>query len=151
MEQDRGVPPEGAAEQGEGTAAVLYAIFTSFTESLGDLEHRLTAIEASVRDTRAELAGRLDDLGAAVQDRPAAAPATGVPTEALVDLVNQRAEGLERRFGELEGALESLRAVIQAHADETSHSLGRRAGDMGRRLASDLGLTGRRTQPGGGR
>ncbi|MGH9178528.1 MAG: hypothetical protein ACRD0N_08240 [Acidimicrobiales bacterium] len=131
MDEDRGPAPLGDSEGGEGTAAVLYAIFTSFTESLGGLERRLDAIESAVRQPRGEPAGDGDE-----------AP----PAQPLVDLVNQRADGLEQRLRALEATLEDLRSLVQAHAEESAHSLGRRAGDVGRRLASDLGLV-RRPPP----
>ena len=100
---------EGADGE-NGTAAVLYGIFTSFTESLAGLEERLAAIEAAVRDSHAAVVGRLDVV---------------------------------------EAALASVRSLLQDHADETAHSLGRRATDAGRRLATDLGLRPRRPHPGG--
>lgn len=46
-------------------------------------------------------------------------------------------------------AVEDLRRLLQAHVEETANSLGRRATDAGRRLASDLGLRGRRPAAGG--
>jgi chromosome segregation ATPase len=131
-------PAPGDSAGGEGTAAVLYAIFTSFTESLGGLERRLDAIEAAVREARAEPAGTEEGVPSSQAEAQALVD--------LVDLVNQRADGLHGRLNELEAALEDLRSLLQAHADEAAHSLGRRAGDMGRRLASDLGLV-RRPPP----
>lgn len=133
---------EGAADAtadgtADGTAAVLYAIFTSFTESLGELEHRLAAIESAVQRPAAELAERLEAVEAA--------PAAG---RALAELVERRADAVEARLARLEEALASLRSLLQDHADDTAHSLGRRAGDVGRRLATDLGFRPRRGEQG---
>ncbi len=104
---------EGADGE-DGTAAVLYGIFTSFTESLAGLEERLVAIEAAV-------GYHLD----------------------------RRADALEQHMASLEAALASIRSLLERHAEETSHSLGRRATDAGRRLATDLGLRPRRPHTGG--
>lgn len=45
----------------DGTGAVLYGMFTSFTEALGDLEKRLAAIEASVDGVRLLLQRHMDE------------------------------------------------------------------------------------------
>lgn len=138
MDEDEGPAPSAPSEGGEGTAAVLYAIFTSFTESLGGLERRLDAIEAALREVRAS------PHGGAGEDEVDGAGAARL--QAVVDLVNERADEAHQRLGLLEAALQDLRSLLQAHADDTANSLGRRAGDMGRRLASDLGLV-RRPPP----
>lgn len=123
--------PDGDQDAADGAAAVLYAIFTSFTESLGELEHRLAAIEAAVQ-----------------RPVPEAAEASQAEVRALSELVDRRADALERRLAGVEEALASLRALLQLHADDTAHSLGRRAGEVGRRLASDLGIRPRRGETG---
>lgn len=61
----------------------------------------------------------------------------------------ERLGALEARAAALQRTLDELRVTLQAHVDETSHSFGRRAGEAGRRLATDLGLRGR-PRPGGG-
>lgn len=104
----------------DGTGAVLYGMFTSFTEALGDLDVRLSAIEEAVRAVRTMPSGAEDRLAS-----------------------------LEASLDELAGAVEAVRALVQSHVDDTAHSLGRRAGEAGRRLASDLGLRGRPKPPTG--
>ncbi len=123
--------PNGGEDAADGTAAVLYAIFTSFTESLGELEHRLAAIEAAVQ-----------------RPAPEADEASPVDVQGLIEVVDRRADALERHLAGLEEALASLRSLLQLHADDSAHSLGRRAGEVGRRLASDLGFRPRRDEPG---
>lgn len=189
--EEQGVGPtadaDGAADGADGAAAVLYGIFTSFTESLDGLEERLGAIEAAARRPTEELLARLDAvadvvrssvpaqeqrlqaLESAVVDGVAALAARLDAVEAVVTarsvqpsapseeaaqgppelaaLVERRADALDRRMATLEAALESVRLLVQAHVDDTAHSLGRRAGEAGRRLASDLGILGRRGQP----
>ena len=113
-------PEERVAAPGpdDGTGAVLYGMFTSFTEALGDLDGRLSAIEEAVRTVRTVPSG--------VDDRLAA---------------------VEASLDGLAAAVEAVRALVQSHVDDTAHSLGRRAGEAGRRLASDLGLRGRPKPP----
>ena len=142
----------------DGTNAVLFGMFTSFTEALGDLEARLGRIEAAVRASPPELAARLAALDASlgrlmelVVSRPDPAPVAPTPgpdalageVAALVAVVGGQSDLVDRRTNALTVAIEELRAALQAHADETAHSLGRRAGEAGRRLAGDLGLWGR--------
>ena len=131
----------------DGTAAVLYGIFTSFTQSLAGLEERLAAIEAAVRDGQAALLERLEAVETAMGAHPAAAvpaPTWGDGLDALGSHLDGRADVVDRRMASLEEAVASVRSLLQEHADETAHSLGRRATDAGRRLASDLGLRPRR-------
>lgn len=148
VEEQVGAAPGGGAGGGDdghdGTAAVLWAMFTSFTEALGGLEQRLDAMEAAVRAGPTDLARRLDEVEAGAGRGPAD-EALGQLTEA----VRRQSELLDQRTAALAAAVEGLRALAQAHADETSHSLGRRAGDAGRRLARDLGLRGRADPPAG--
>lgn len=61
----------------------------------------------------------------------------------------ERLGAIEARAAALQRTLDELRVTLQAHVDQTSHSFGRRAGEAGRRLATDLGLRGR-PRPGGG-
>lgn len=154
-----------AAGPDDGTGAVLYGMFTSFTEVLGGLEGRLVAIEEAVRRGPPDLELRLAALEASldelsgvlreVADAAAAAPATtgwadDAARDARVAAGGERgghSDLLERRTAELAAAVEAVRALVQAHMDDTAHSLGRRAGEAGRRLASDLGLRGRPKQP----
>lgn len=257
MDQD--VPQAAAAPQVEdGTSAVLYAMFRSFTEVLGRLESRLDGIEASVRVASsgnagvASLGGRLAAIEEAVRAMPSAGPAiearlagieeavSTMPTTGAVldarlaaieevvraapdtDRVDARLAGiaealrvgraadagsieagavaaemlgsvedavrelsqllraradepapvdgpaaatsadgmpaisaalsaqgdlLDQRTLALAAAVEALRELVQAHVDETAHSLGRRAGEAGRRLATDLGLRSRAKPP----
>lgn len=126
MDEERGSGrPEDAAAGDDGTATVLWAMLTSFTEALAGLEQRLADIEAAVRAGPPGAVDRTDD-----PDRVAQA-------------LQRHEELVGQRIAPLVAGVESLRVLLQAHVDETRHSLGRRAGDAGRRLASDLGLLGR--------
>lgn len=143
------------ADGADGTAAVLYGIFTSFTESLAGLDQRLAAIEAAVRDGQAAVVGRLDAVESALRADTEEAGASPTGSDeglgALGSLVDRRADALEERINSLEATLAAVRSLVQDQADETSRSLGRRATEAGRRLASDLGLRSRggRTDGGG--
>lgn len=163
-DEDDPAPVTRSAAGDDGTSAVLYGMFTSFTEVIGRLDGRLQAMEVALRSGPRDVTGRLDDLDgrlraidAAVtqladavrlQPRQAEAPPGGGPGEVaeLAAVVRAQSEQLDRRIGALAAAIDDLRALLQAHADDAAHSLGRRAGEAGRRLAADLGL---RTRPKG--
>ena len=187
MEEEVG--PVAAAGPDDGTGAVLYGMFTSFTEALGDLDGRLAAIEAAVLAGSPEMASRLAALEAATRTVPAeltsrlaaleasldelsgvlrevadAVPAPGSVAAGAADFgaaesaeearavvvgdqLLRQSDLLERRTADLAAAVDSVRALVQSHMDDTAHSLGRRAGEAGRRLASDLGLRGRPKPP----
>ena len=141
----------GSGGTGEdGVAALLYGMFTSFTEALDGFDQRMAAIEAALRAGPGDVARRLD----AIEEALARAGERGDgPGEAELDasLASLRAsmehQGrlLDERTTAITAAVGALRTVLEAHVAETSHSLGRRAGEAGRRLASDLGL--RRPRP----
>jgi len=164
----------GGAGVDDGTGAVLYAMFTSFSEVLGSLEGRLAAIEAAVRagaalsarpaadDKSAEKLAAVErsvaELSALVRAQAAAPPAASTPAPAegpagdelaaLAAMVRAQSELLDQRSAALAAAVDALQRLLQAHVDDTAHSLGRRAGAAGRRLAGDLGLRGRPKPPG---
>ncbi|MDP9442724.1 MAG: hypothetical protein M3P34_11230 [Actinomycetota bacterium] len=67
------------------------------------------------------------------------------------EVVRREAELLTQRVAALAVGVEATRALLEQHVEETENSLGRKASEVTRRLASDLGLRSRRAQPGGGR
>lgn len=168
MGDKRGPEPAPGPVADDGTTAVLYGMFTSFTEALDDLGGRLAAIEAAVRAGPPELASRVAGLEAAVgrladlvgaqadggdQDGDGsggwvAGGGHGDTTE-TGDVLRRHLDALEQRTAALATGVESLLALLRSHVDDTSHSLGRRAGEVGRRLADDLGLWGRPKPPPG--
>lgn len=184
MEDEVGLVAPGGTD--DGTGAVLYGMFTSFTEVLGALEsqlaaiedavragpkaldERLPALEAAVRAGPAHLDARLGAIEAAVRAVPvleerlaaieralrAGAPESrphdeeqAVEFAGLTDGMRRQSDLHDQRSAALVAAVDALRDLLQAHVDETTHSLGRRAGEAGRRLANDLGLRGRPKPP----
>lgn len=176
---------DAAATDGgdEGVAAVLYGMFTSFTEALDGLDRRLGSMEVALGRLAGkggeggapggELAGGREAAAVALADHQAVGEGVrarieavegrlggleGAVAEVATSLAGRAqglearvaalAEGLEARLAALAEAVEDLRRLLAAHAQETSHSLGRRAGDAGRRLVSDLGRRARQG-PGG--
>lgn len=66
---------------------------------------------------------------------------------AVAAVVRSESELLAQRVSAVAVVLDAVRSLLEAHVAETSHSLGRRASDAGRRLASDLGLRQRPKRP----
>ena len=146
MDEYQGPLPEGDQSQGDGTAAVLYAIFTSFTEALADLERRLDAIESALRSGPADVVTRLDAIEAGLRQAPSgggSATDVGDAMAKLNGLVQRQSDLVDQRTSALAEALEVVKGLVEAHIDDTAHSISRRAGDAGRRLANDLGLLNR--------
>jgi hypothetical protein len=134
----------------DGVAALLYGMFTSFTEALDGFDQRMAAIEGALRAGPGDVARRLE----AIEETLARAVEGGDgPGEAELEAslaslraaVEHQGRLLDERTTAITTAVGALRTVLEAHVVETSHSLGRRAGEAGRRLASDLGL--RRPRP----
>ncbi|MBW3555706.1 MAG: hypothetical protein KY454_02090 [Actinobacteria bacterium] len=110
---------------------------------------------ASRSDDLATLQESIDSLGRALTPAPAAVPTGPSPTdlaEQVKEAVRREAELLTQRVAALAVGVEASRALLEQHVEETENSLGRKATEVTRRLASDLGLRARRGgQPGGGR
>lgn len=111
------------------------------------VERAREGIEEVVRSTAwlPDATRSLQALESSAVGRPAAADADAVA--ALGQAVRSQSERFEQHAAELAAAVASLRALLDAHVQETAHSLGRRATEAGRRLAGDLGLRGRPRQP----
>lgn len=135
----------------DGSGAVLYGMFASFTEALAGVERRLAALEDAVRDgpddaepAVAALDARLEAIERALErlasslDGPAT---TGAPPDAAGPSVADLAGVLDRRLAAVEQGLDAL--LEQREKDEGT--IGRRAGLAGRRLVQDL--WGRPRQP----
>lgn len=120
-----------------------------------DVTRRLVERVEEVRSVDLEpLRRSIDSLVEAQGQAPVETPAAPSATE-LADQVKQavrrEAELLTQRVAALAVGVEASRALLEQHVEETENSLGRKATEVTRRLASDLGLRARRGQPGGGR
>lgn len=78
-------------------------------------------------------------------------PTASQLSDQVKEAVRREAELLTQRVAALAVGVEATRALLEQHVEETENSLGRKATEVTRRLALDLGLRGRRGQPGGGR
>ena len=141
----------GGAGVQDGVTAVLYGMFTSFTEALDRFDQRLGAIEAALEAGPGEVVSRLGRIEQAVTG-PAEPDGGSFPESApaSAEALQRQTELLDQRTAALSSAIAELRALLQAHVDESAHSLSRRAGEAGRRLAGDLGLRRPRPPSGGG-
>lgn len=113
---------------------------------------RLKGIIAEVVAAMSTIDGRMQTLA----DRPEAAPPTDFVTASEVrevearvaDTVRREAELLTQRVASLAVGVEATRVMCEQIAEAAEQSLGRKAGEVGRRLAHDLGLRAKR-QPTG--
>lgn len=61
----------------------------------------------------------------------------------LTGVVRDEAEMLGQRLAAISVLVDAVGRLLASHAEETAHSLGRKASEAGRRLVADLGLTSR--------
>ena len=131
----------------EGVDAVVQSAewFPGAVESFRSLESTVAERSATLdAEAVADLGALVRRLGEAFEERSAALAAE---LEELRGLVARQAELLEHHDAALSSSVGALRALLQSHVDDTAHSLGRRASEAGRRLASDLGFRGRPKPP----
>ena len=76
---------------------------------------------------------------------PVAPPPIEIPVYELSDIVRRESELLTQRVAALAVGVEATRALLEQVAADMEASLGRKATEVGRRLATDLGLRSRRT------
>ena len=85
----------------------------------------------------APVLGRLDALAKQSEAPPAAGPLNHEP---VLDALRKEAELLTQRVAALAVGVEATRAMLEQHVADTEDSLGRKATEVGRRLAADLGI-----------
>lgn len=113
-------------------------------DALGDAVSTVRADLESLRASASAQAEAVARVLAELHDRTAGdgAPPAGAEVS---DVVRREAELLTQRVAALSVMLESIRAMMAAHAEETANSLGRKATEVGRRLAGDLGIRPKKT------
>ncbi len=110
-----------------------------------DLRHALNRLD----DKLAVIGERVDDLRVAVVT-PAPAPARD--DGRLLAALRAESELLTQRVAALAVGVEATRSLLEQHVEDTEQTVGRKAGELGRRLAADFGLrTKGRESPGGRR
>ena len=102
-----------------------------------------------MRDEVAALTQRLASAS------PASSPAPSTDLDEVLDrldhAVRREAELLTQRVAALAVGVEASRVLLEQHLQDTENSLGRKAGEVTRRLAADFGIRSRRSGPGGRR
>ncbi|MBW3614658.1 MAG: hypothetical protein KY439_05020 [Actinobacteria bacterium] len=151
-------------DSGSSTDAVVDQLRQTVLTALHDASARepstsdQPAVSAGLTDL-AERLGRLEE-GLAEQagltrqlfDRLGEAQSATELANQVKEAVRREAELLTQRVAALAVGVEASRALLEQHVEETENSLGRKATEVTRRLASDLGLRARRGgQQGGGR
>lgn len=119
------------------------------TEAIAELADALRAVRLEVQ----ELAARPNTAdGAATPVRTESFPQLAA---SLVEQINgaarREAELLTQRVAALAVGVEASRVLLEQHLQETENSIGRKAGEVTRRLAADFGIKSRRTTGPGGR
>ena len=95
-----------------------------------------------LHEANERVARRLESLDASVRSIEVDA---GAVTEPVLHGVQQQFELLTQRVAALHVGVEATRALLDQHVQDTANSLGRKAGEVGRRLAADFGLRTKRT------
>ena len=149
------------------TDAVVQGFDRSGRDVQQSLDRSTEEVQRSTEELRRELRATSDKVAASVAD--SMAPVAGVATQleelrdrlgeldarvmaagdasVVVDALRREAELLTQRVAALAVGVEATRSMVEHLADASEASLGRRAGEVGRRLAHDLGLRPRRPAP----
>jgi outer membrane murein-binding lipoprotein Lpp len=139
---------EVAGQQMAGRLSTLGDRLEGLDARLDGADARLAGIDDNVAAVHEKLGplGQLDRLDRL--DRLAAAPFdVSQVVDAITGSVRREAELLTQRVAALAVGVEAARVMLEQHVEETENSIGRRAGEMTRRLAADFGIRKPRTSP----
>jgi chaperonin cofactor prefoldin len=127
------------------TAQVVAAL----DERLSHLDVLVQGVGARLQDSSgldallSELRADVGALRSAAEQAPSTDIASGIAagiTAGVNETVHREAELLTQRVAALSVTLEGIRALMATHAEDTANSLGRKASEVGRKLAGDLGI-----------
>ena len=136
--------------------------------AVGDRADKVAADVASLLTERDTLARRVAEIDVALTQLRASVESSGSRTDSInrqidelrravdqstersADVIRREAELLTQRVASLAVGVEATRGMSEQIASAYEQSLTRRAGIVGRRLAKDLGLSGRRGSTGRG-
>jgi hypothetical protein len=112
----------------------------------------IVALTTSLADRFEALERRLDDLGRRPAATTASTASTGAAAAAdlgpLEDLVRRETELLTQRVAALAVGVEATRALLEQQQNDAENRIGRKAGEVTRRLAADFGIRTGRSGPG---
>ncbi len=117
--------------EGEGTAAMMYALVTSFSEFLGAFEERLGRLESTVKVGQEDLARAVDSRAQALMDHLERDAVRPEPPSARVE------EALDRLVVVVEGRQAGLDLLL-----DTVRSLASRVELLGARIEQAQGTAG---------
>lgn len=120
VEEQRTTVGEGFFDMAARQSAMLEAL------------DRVAVAAVDARPDTSEVARALAEVREALEKLAA--------VEGVGEVVRRESELLTQRVAALSVAVESLRALLSAHIDETANSLSRKATEVGRKLATDLGI-----------
>lgn len=145
-------------DQIQGTMQGLVAAVEGRQAGLDALLDTVRAVAATIEGMGARIEEARDGVDAVFQageDLPAAVASLCALEEAIREMadnvedhsaagisaaVRDESELLAQRLAAISVSLDSVRAILVEHVEESAHSLGRKASEAGRRLAADLGL-----------
>jgi hypothetical protein len=138
----------GGSGSGDKSADVIAAVERTNEQLRARVAALLSAQSAEVQrrmqqiDDHVAATGKtLDELRAQLEQRPT----TNELRDQFADAVRREAELITQRVVSLTVLVESTRELLDEHVEDTSNSLGRKASEVGRRLAADFGLRGKKS------
>jgi hypothetical protein len=121
-----------------------------------DLAHQVRVALEAASQVDSRIGRVVDDMAQSVRADVQALAATGqdpahlhAVADRVSESVRRESELLTQRVAALSVAVEALRTMLDAHVEETSNSIGRKATEVGRKLAADLGIRGTGKKPSG--
>ena len=144
------LPESFSAPEGPSAESIAAAVRTALAEDLAALKQAAAKELPSLPEIPSadEIAER---VVAALPAPPEPAPAPEVPSAEdtatkVKDLLHREFEMLTQRVAAMSASLEATRTLLDQHVEDTAQSLGRRASEVGRKLAADLGFRPRKDE-----
>lgn len=116
-------------------------------ENRAAVAREVERLQSIVTSNAGELAERVRDATQTMRADVQAMAATGedprqldAVADRISESVRRESELLTQRVAALSVAVEALRSMLDAHVEETSNSIGRKASEVGRKLAADFGI-----------
>lgn len=142
---------ESAVEASGGVREAVEAATGRIAEMTRAIEDLTATVESLGARVERETAVAIEGLGGHIVDRLAGiadqhARDSTDTRDAVLGTLRREAELLTQRVAALTQAMEAVAAALDEHARRTENTFGRRAGEVGRKLAVDFGLRPRKDE-----